>query len=59
MTAAIARPIEQEPKILEVFHVITVQVGPQIMLAAKLRVVPGLGLEEAIGHIHELERRLR
>gem|GEM_PF-5727334 len=41
------------------FHVITVQVGPQIMLAAKLRVVPGLGLEEAIGHIHELERRLR
>jgi len=59
VTAAILRELERNPKILEVFNVITLAVGPQIMLAAKLRMSPDLRLEEAIGHINELERHLR
>ncbi|MBW2243341.1 MAG: cation diffusion facilitator family transporter [Deltaproteobacteria bacterium] len=59
VTAAIARELERSPYILEVFNIITLQVGPQIMLAAKLRMTPGLSLGEAIEHINELERHLR
>lgn len=59
VVAAITHALESEPAITEVFNVITLQVGPQIMLAAKLRMTPGLSLEEAIGRINELERKLR
>lgn len=59
VSAAIARELERDPEILEVFNVITLQVGPQIMLAAKLRMTPGMRLDEAIEHINELERNLR
>ncbi|MCP5070796.1 MAG: cation diffusion facilitator family transporter [bacterium] len=59
VASAIARAIEHEPHILEVFNIITLQVGPQIMLAAKLRLTPGLSLDEAIEHINKLERTLR
>lgn len=59
VVAAITLALESEPAITEVFNVITLQVGPQIMLAAKLRMTPGLSLEEAIGRINELERKLR
>ncbi|MCP5059213.1 MAG: cation diffusion facilitator family transporter [bacterium] len=59
VTAALARELERSPYILEVFNIITLQVGPQIMLAAKLRMTPGLSLGEAIEHINELERNLR
>ncbi len=59
IAAVIAREIERDPDIIEIFNVITLQVGPQIMLAAKLRMTPGLPLNEAIAHINALERRLR
>lgn len=56
---AIEQGIALDPTIQEVFNVITVQVGPQVMVAAKVRMRDGLGLEEAVGHINRLEERLR
>jgi len=56
---AIEREIANEPMIVEVFNVITVQVGSQLMLAAKVRLAEGLGLEEACHHLNRLERRLK
>ena len=38
---------------------LTVQVGPQLMLAAKLRMRPGLSIEEACEAINALEVRLK
>ncbi len=59
IAAAVAEEIRDDPEFVEVFHLITIQVGPQIMLAAKLRMRGGLGLDEACRRINELEVRLR
>jgi len=56
---AIEREIAREPMIEEVFNVITVQVGSQLMLAAKVRLAEGLGLEEACHHLNRLEKNLK
>ncbi len=59
----IAEVIESEigadPAILWVYNVITLQIGPQIMLAAKVRMRDGLAIEEACEHINRLERRVK
>jgi divalent metal cation (Fe/Co/Zn/Cd) transporter len=55
---AIETAIREEPDVERVFNVITVQVGPQIMLAAKLRIVDGVALREAIEAVNRLEVRL-
>jgi len=59
VVAALAEAIDADDDIAEVLNVITVQVGPSIMLAAKIRLRPGLSMEAGIGHINALERRLR
>jgi len=40
-------------------NTITVQFGPQIMLAAKIRMKPGLSIDDAVGHINALEREIK
>ena len=35
------------------------QFGPQIMLAAKIRMKPGLTIDEAVEHINGLERQVK
>jgi divalent metal cation (Fe/Co/Zn/Cd) transporter len=56
--AAITDAIADEPSVTEVFNVITVQVGPQVMLAAKLRIAEGTALRGAIDTVNRLEMRL-
>jgi cation diffusion facilitator family transporter len=56
---AIVDLIADEPAIVELLNAITVQVGPQLMLAAKLHMRPGLDIEAACEAINGLEQRLK
>jgi divalent metal cation (Fe/Co/Zn/Cd) transporter len=57
--AAFEEAIREEPHVVRVFNVITVQVGPQVMLAAKLRLADGISLAEGVDVINRLEVRLK
>ncbi|RMF98075.1 MAG: cation diffusion facilitator family transporter [Gammaproteobacteria bacterium] len=51
--------ISADPVIEELLNTITLQMGPRIMLAAKIRMRPGLSIEEAVTHINRLEARIK
>jgi divalent metal cation (Fe/Co/Zn/Cd) transporter len=51
--------INDDPNIERVFNVITFQMGPQVMLAAKIHLQPQLPVGEAVTIINRLERRLK
>jgi len=55
----IARLIDDDETIDELLNSITLQFGPDVMLAAKIRLKPNLSVEEAVQHINTLERRLK
>ena len=55
----IERIIAEDPGIEELLNAITLQFGPRIMLAAKIRMRPGLSIELAVERINELERRMK
>jgi cation diffusion facilitator family transporter len=56
---AIRSEISNDPAIRELFNAITLQMGPQVMLAAKVRMAAGLSIEDAVAHINHLERRIK
>jgi cation diffusion facilitator family transporter len=56
---AIRDEIAADPAIVDLFNAITMQMGPHVMLAAKVRMAPGLPVEEAARHINQLERKLK
>ena len=56
---AIESVIADDPNILGVFNTITIQFGPDTMLAVKLLLDPRLSINEAIEHINDLERNLK
>jgi cation diffusion facilitator family transporter len=51
--------IAADPAIHELLNTITLQMGPKVMLAAKVRMQPGITIETAVGHINDLERRIK
>lgn len=51
--------IAADPAIERLLHSITIQVGPKIMLAVKIRMRPDLGINEAVARINALETRLK
>ncbi len=51
--------ISQQEDVLEVFNAITMQFGPDTVLAAKIRLKPGISIDSAIADINELERQLK
>lgn len=59
MIAFIRDFISLDPAIKDVYNVITIQVGPYIMLAAKIRMIPGLKITEACKKINALEKRIK
>jgi cation diffusion facilitator family transporter len=59
VVAAIEAEITGDHAIAQVFNVITIQVGSQVMVAAKLRLHEGLALSEACERINRLEERLK
>ncbi|MCJ7774528.1 MAG: cation diffusion facilitator family transporter [Desulfobacterales bacterium] len=59
LTAAIKNQIADDVDIKEVFNIITMQMGSQIMLAAKIRMRDDLTVSEASRKINKLEERLK
>ncbi len=59
LQARIDAIIADDPAIDMVFNTITIQMGPKIMLAAKILVPAGMPTSEAVTHINALERRLK
>jgi divalent metal cation (Fe/Co/Zn/Cd) transporter len=56
---AIRDLIGSDPEIVALFNAITQQLGPQVMLAAKIRMRPGISIESAVASINALERRIK
>jgi cation diffusion facilitator family transporter len=56
---ALEAQIAAEPGIAELYNAITIQMGPQVMLAVKVRMTPGLSIEEAVKCLNELERNIK
>ncbi len=51
--------VASDPDIQSVFNTITIQFGPDTMLALKVKMDPQLTIDQAIEHINDLERNLR
>src|SRR4051812_18289174 len=56
---ALAAEIAADPDINELYRAITLQMGPQVMLAIKVRMRAGLSLETAIERLNALEVRIK
>ena len=57
--SAINSIISRDDAIAAVLNIITVQFGPHIMLAAKVRMYSGLPIEQAVVRLNELERKIK
>jgi cation diffusion facilitator family transporter len=51
--------IAQDPAIERVLNTLTVQFGPKVLLAAKIKMRSGLPIDAAVEHINALERRIK
>jgi cation diffusion facilitator family transporter len=51
--------IAEDDCIEELFNALTIQFGPQVMLAAKIRMKPGLSIDRAVACINRLERQIK
>ncbi len=59
LISAIEKQISNDVEIKEVFNIITLQMGPQIMLAAKIRMNDNLKFNDVCEKINLLEERLK
>jgi len=55
----IAKVIRHDDDIEKVFNVITLQFGPDTLLAAKIKLKSGIDIDTAVARINGLERRLK
>ncbi|MGB7739269.1 MAG: cation diffusion facilitator family transporter [Steroidobacteraceae bacterium] len=51
--------VNRDLAIEELLHTITLQMGPKILLAAKVKMQAGLSIEEAVAHLNELEIEIK
>ena len=56
---AIRADIAADPNIDELLNAITMQMGPDVMLALKVRMKAGTSIETAVEHINALEQRIK
>lgn len=56
---AIRKQIEASDGIEDLLNAITFQLGPQVMLAVKVRMTPGQNVESAIANLNALERAIK
>lgn len=59
LEASIREIIAGDENIETLLHTITLQFGPHVMLAAKIKMRDGLSLESAVEHINRLERAIK
>ena len=57
--AAIEAILEDHTEIEQVFNTITIQFGPDTMLAAKIKMQSGMDIDAAVDSINALERELK
>jgi cation diffusion facilitator family transporter len=50
--------IREDPTIEKMLNAITLQFGPKVMLAAKLKLRSGISIDDAVTHINALEKRI-
>ena len=55
---AIREEIRRAPGIEQLLRALTMQFGPQVMLAAKVQMTPGMSIEDAVTRINQLETRI-
>jgi cation diffusion facilitator family transporter len=51
--------IKADPAVLKLFNVITFQMGPKVLLAAKVKLPPDMTVDTAVTHLNQLEKRLK
>ena len=51
--------IAADDSIEELFNALTIQFGPQVMLAAKIRMKAGMSVDHAVERINQLERQIK
>ena len=56
---AIDAIVAEDPDVEKVFNTITIQFGPDTMLALKIKMNSALTINEAVEHINDLERNLK
>jgi len=59
LQAAIHEEIEASEGIDDLLNAITLQLGPQVMLAIKVRMTAGLSVEAAVANLNQLERDIK
>ena len=59
IVAAIERTIDGDEAIEKLFNAITLQLGPTIMLAAKVKLHSGVSMEVAVRQINALEKQIK
>jgi cation diffusion facilitator family transporter len=59
LQAAIHAQIEASDGIEDLLNAITLQLGPQVMLAIKVRMTAGLSIEKAVENLNALERSIK
>ncbi len=59
LTHRLRAAIAADPAVARVLSLITLQIGPEVMLALKIEPPAGLALPEAIDRVNALERRLK
>lgn len=57
--SAINALIDGDDAIASVLNIITIQFGPHIMLAAKIKMYPGIPIEQAVDRLNALERKIK
>jgi cation diffusion facilitator family transporter len=59
LQALIRKEIESDENIVEIFNIITMQMGPDVMLAAKIRLKSGLDIESSCSIINRIEANIK
>jgi cation diffusion facilitator family transporter len=59
LQAGIRAEIAAQPGIEKLLNAITMQLGPQVMLAVKVKMTPGVAIESAVENINHLEKRIK
>ena len=56
---ALRAEVAADPNIVELLNAITMQMGPDVMLALKVRLKPGISIESAVECLNALERNIK
>ncbi len=59
LQAGIRAEIAAQPGVEKLLNAITMQLGPQVMLAVKVKMTPGAAIESAVENINHLEKRIK